>query len=132
MLERALDVRIEHRKALVHKLWRRHLFHVDRVVDEHRRVAIDESLQDTFLVRDKSYVSLDNCICFCGVESTIMAQIIVYSFYRMTDTRCMCLGVSNVRDIILHPDGLLDDLVTKMALFKLFLKLMTHHASLIV
>jgi len=131
MLECTLNVRVEQGETLVHELWRRHLFHVDGVVNEHRRVAFDKSLQYSILVWENIDGSLDILSYFLSVKSTITALVIVFSLYQSTDTCCMCLCVGNITDSSLHPDRFLDKLMTKMAISKLLLKLMNHSLVLI-
>lgn len=45
---------VEQREALMHEMRCRELFHVDRVVDQHGSVAINESLQDAIIIGEET------------------------------------------------------------------------------
>ena len=110
----------------MHEVRRRQLFHVDRVVDEHGCIPVNEGLEDSIIVWKETHIGINQLVCFCRIGDSIRAQVIVNCFNSLADRRSLkviLFDISKARCLI---DWLLifstDSLVTEMALSELILE----------
>jgi len=85
-------------------------------MDKHRGIALDERLEDTIFIWEKSNISVNNMISLLLVKHTIYAQVVVYSLDNFTLSLSILLLIIDVRKCLFSKDRLLDVLVTKMSL----------------
>ena len=96
VLECTLHDWVEQGQALVHKLRRGYLFHEDRIMDEHRGVAINKALQDPVLIGQHRDVRFDDFVGFPSHVRLIATAIIVGCLDDCGDTYGVRCGVINV------------------------------------
>ena len=99
VLQTAYNHWVQNRQALVHEVRGGKLFHIDRIMDQHGGVAINERSQNVILfVWHERDFAVDDLVCLYRVVNGICTQIIVDGLSDLCCCLAVHLGVLDVRE----------------------------------